>query len=1067
MAVVAAAPSAWMRRAILLIFVASGASALIYELVWMRRLTLVFGSTTLAVSTVLAAFMGGLALGGLLLGCYADRRPHRALFTYGLLEIGIALVAAMMPLLFRAVEAVYLGLYPRVAGSPQLFVLVQFLLAGAVIVVPATLMGGTLPLLSKTLVHRQEDVGGGVGALYAANTLGAGAGVALATYLLLPLAGLWRSQLLAALLNLAAGGVALVIDGALRIRRVPVAPAPVRESGRGERGKRGKAQPGGLPEGVRVLLLGTALSGFAAMLYEVAWARALGLVFGSSVYAFGMMVLLFLVGSALGSALFARLRLTLPQTVAAFALVEAGIAAAGVAGAVLIPRLPLALMRAFPMIQHSFPLQELLRMFLAGTVILPAAIMFGVAFPAVVTATTGSPGAVGRGVGVTVAVNTSGTVAGAFLGGFVFIPQVGLRATLLLAAGATTAAAATALVLAPLPLRRGRRRLATAFALIPLAVALLLPSWPREVLASGAGFYAPVYKTSTELLAAVERTEVLFYKDGVSVTLTVDRSGGYRFYRVNGKTDASTHPGDMANQLLLGHLPMLLHPAPQEVFILGLGTGVTAAAVARYPVRRIDVVDLEPAAPQAAHFFEVENRRVLADPRTRLITADGRAALLARPQSYDVIISDPSDVWVAGVGTLFTREFYQIARSRLRPGGVMVQWFHTHVLPPEQMKLIVSTFRSVFPHASLWRPNRGDVILLGSVQPGAWEYGRLRQRIAGTPGVEEDLRGIGLWHPLALFAPFVLEGEDLTRMLASVRGAHSDDRPVIEFLAPRSLYADTTPANDEGVQRLQRGLMPVIRGYRPDRDLDARAAYLLGFGYASLGRTDLAINLMSQGVRRDPRNAKYLIGLAHQYRGRGQGDRAAALFRRALGIAPAEAEAALALAALLREQREEGAAAEVLRAALSASPQDVGLLLALGTLLLDAHRPREALPLLARAVTRDPKNGAVRLLHGRMLRALGRRAEAVAALRRAAVLLPEDVAVTRELGEALLEDGQVKEAVEALERTVALDGRDVEALVALAKAARRRGDLAGARRARERALQIDPYHPAVLELSAP
>ncbi len=1060
MTVAAAAPSAWMRRAILLIFVASGASALIYELVWMRRLTLIFGSTTLAASTVLAAFMAGLALGSLLLGRYADRRPQRALFTYGVLEIGIAALAVLMPLLLRIVEAIYLGLYPRLAESPQLFFLLQFLLTAVVIVAPATLMGGTLPLLSKTLVRREEEVGGHVGALYAANTLGAAGGIALATYLLLPVAGLWRSQLLAALLNLAAGGVALTLDGALRMRRVAPGPAPAKVRARADR-EREKDE---LPQGARVLLLGTALSGFAAMLYEVAWARALGLVFGSSVYAFGTMVLLFLAGVSLGSALFSRLRLTLPQTVAVFALVEAGIAAAGLAGAALIPRLPLALMRAFPMIQHSFPVQSLLHLLLASLLILPAAVLFGVAFPAVVAATTGSPRAVGRGVGVAAAVNTAGTVAGAFLGGFVLIPQVGLRATMFLAAAATTAAAVAALALGPTALRRGRRLLAVALAVLPLAVLVLLPSWPRGVLASGVGFYAPVYKTVDELLAAVARTEVLYYKDGVSVTLTVDRSGGYRFYRVNGKTDASTHPGDMANQLLLGHLPMLLHPAPQDVFILGLGTGVTAAAVARYPVRRIDIVDIEPAAREAARFFEMENRRILADPRTRLITADGRAALLARPQTYDVIISDPSDVWVAGVGTLFTSEFYRIARSRLRPGGVMVQWFHTHVLPPDQMKLIVATFRSVFPDASLWRPNRGDIILLGSAEALPWDYQRLRQRIAGTPGVEEELRGIGLWHPLATFAPFVLAGDDLARMLSGVRAAHTDDRPVVEFLAPRSLYADTTPANDQGVQRLQRALMPAIRGYRPDRDLDARAAYLLGFGYASLGRTDLAIDLMRQGIRGDPTNPRYLVGLAHQYRATGRPDQAAVLYRRALGLAPAEAEAALALAALLRDQREDGLAEGVLRRALRASPEDVSLLLAMGTLLLDTQRPREALPLLSRAVARDPKHAPARLLYGRVLRALGQRSRAIAQLRQAAVLAPDDAVITRELGEALLQAGLLKEAAEMLERAVALDGSDIEALVALAQAARRRGDLATARRARERALRLDPYHPQVLEL---
>jgi spermidine synthase len=247
------------------------------------------------------------------------------------------------------------------------------------------------------------------------------------------------------------------------------------------------------------------------------------------------------------------------------------------------------------------------------------------------------------------------------------------------------------------------------------------------VLASGAAFYAPVYQSADALLAAVRETELLYYRDGVSSTISVDRQGNHRFYRTNGKTDASTDPGDMANQILLGHLPMLLHPDPADVFILGLGTGVTAGAVARYPVRSIEIVDIEPAAREATRFFEAENRRVLADPRARLITADGRNALLARPRTYDVIISDPSDLWVAGVGTLFTREFYEVARSRLRPGGIMVQWIHTHAILPAQLKLIVATFRSAFPATSLWRPNRGDIILMGSVAPVVWDYDRLRQ----------------------------------------------------------------------------------------------------------------------------------------------------------------------------------------------------------------------------------------------------------------------------------------------------------------------------------------------------
>ena len=1043
----------WPRRIILLAFTLSGVSGLIYELVWMRRLTLIFGSTTLAVSTVLAALMGGLALGSYLLGRVADRRSETALFTYGLLEVGLTLYALLMPLLFRLVEALYLVAYPGLESAPSIFFFLQFLLTAAVIVPPSVLMGGTLPMLGRALVSRLDDLGGSVGTLYAVNTLGAGAGTALATYLFLPQIGLWRSQLLAAMLSLAAGGVALVLDGYLRLRR-----APVRAEGRAE-----KPRPPAAPAGVNVLLLGTALSGFAAMVYEVVWTRVLGLVLGSSVYAFGMMLLLFLAGLAAGSALFSRLRLTAGQSALAFAAAEAGIAAAGVAAVALIPRLPFLFMRAFPLIQHSFFQQQLAGLILAGLTLFPAAVCFGLAFPAVVAATTDSLRTVGRGVGSVAALNMIGTVGGAFLTGFVLIPQLGLRAALLLGVGAVLVAGGAALwTAAPRP-RRARWAYAALTAGLVI-LPLILPPWSREVLASGTGFYAPLYKTVDEWLAAAGRSEFLFYKDGISATITVDRQGDVRFYRFNGKTDASTHPGDMANQLLLGHLPLLLHPAPQDVFILGLGTGVTAAAVARYPVRQIDIVDIEPAAREAARFFEPENRRVLADARVRLLVADGRNALLARPRTYDVIISDPSDVWVAGVGTLFTREFYEVARSRLRAGGVMVQWFHAHSLPPAQLKLIVATFRSVFPQTSVWRPNRGDVILLGTLAPVPWDYERLRERIAGIPGVEEDLRGIGLWHPVAPFAAFVLDGEDVARMVTRIRETHADDRPVLEFLTPRALYADTTPANDAGIQRLQRRRLPVIAGFVPERDMDARATYLLGFGYASLGRTDQAIASMEESTRRDPQNPRYLVGLGHQYRAKGLTGKAIVVYRRALRLAPGETEAAVELAALLRDAGETTQAEEVLRQALQAAPDSVDLLRAAGTLLIDAARSAEAAPLLRRAASRAPKDAGLHLLLGQALRAAGRRAESIATLRRAAALSPQDGLVQRVLGETLLAAGVFDDAMEAFRRAVTLDPRDVDGWVGLARAARRRGDAATARRARDQAMRLDPYNPSVIDL---
>lgn len=1033
----------WMRRLLLLAFLFSGSSGLIYELAWTRRLTRIFGSTTLAVSTVLAAFMGGLALGSYLLGRYADRQPKKALQAYGVLELSIGLLALSVPLLFRGVGYVYLALAPSLERSPQIFFLIQFFLVAAVIVLPTSLMGGTLPLLSRFLVIHREEVGGRVGVLYAANTLGAAIGTAAATYALLPEIGEWRTEVCAALLNLAAGAVALLVQ-----RRLAPSPEPAADT------ESTGASAAGKPSlEVRILLLGIALSGFAAMVYEVAWSRTLAIVLGSSVYAFGMMLLVFLIGLSAGSALFTHLPKRSGQASAVLALVLAGNTVAGLFAIALVPRLPILFLWIFPLTKDSFFRQQLLQFLVTASLLLPSAMLFGMAFPAVIAATTESARRVGRSVGRVNAVNTVGTVVGAFLGGFVLIPQLGLRATLMAAAIATAGAGLAVLWLARAAEARWRRGASAAVGAALLAAALV-PPWPRKLLASGPGFYGPKYRSAAEFLASLRDMELLFYKDGVNTTLSVDRWGDHRYYRSNGKTDASTYPSDLAVQLLLGQVPMLLHPNPQDVFDLGLGTGISAAAVARYPVRSIDIVDIEPAGQEAVHFFDQENRRILSDPRVHFLAADGRNALLARSRTYDVIICDPSDVWVAGVANLFTREFYELVRSRLKPGGVFVQWWHTHALHPDHMKLVVATFRRVFPHASYWRANRGDVMMVGSVEPLAWDYERLRTRFQTVPGVAEDLRGIGIWHPMALFAALVLDGDDLARLVADVRGEHTDDRPVVEFYAPRFLYTDTATANEAMVTALQTQFFPPMTNFDPARDLDPMAVYLLGFGHASLGRTDTAIKLMEDSVARDPKNARCWIGLANQYRAKGLDDSAMSAYRQALLLVPAESEATVNLAALLSAKGNNGEAETVLRAGLSVTPEEPATLTAIGKLLLETGRSTEALSLLEPAAPKHAANGELRLLLGRSLKAAGRREEALTRLREACALAPKDPAIQAAAAGAFLELGDLPGAVEASQRATAVDPNNVDALLALAEASHRRGDRATERAARERAQNL-------------
>ncbi|MDQ7858345.1 MAG: fused MFS/spermidine synthase [Armatimonadota bacterium] len=912
--------------------VASGAAALVYQVVWMRRLVLVFGSTTLATSTVLAAFLGGLAVGAWLWGVVADRRPAAGLAVFGLVEAATGLYALASPWAFGAVDAAYLAAYGPLEARPALLLGVQFALCALVIVPPAALMGGTLPLLVRRLVVPSAGASPGVAVLYGGNTVGAALGAAAATYGLLPALGLGAAVRLAASVNLLIGAAALFLDAWERGRAGARVAAPAAAEAEADRDAAAAAEAGpgmvspdralaaGLdPVSAVLVLQAFALSGFAAMTYEVAWARLLALVMGSSVYAFGTLVVVVLAALGAGSALYARVRTGPGGHLAAFGALEVLIAASGAASLLVAPALPYLFLRFFPAFRDAFAWQLVAYVGLAALLAFVPFLLLGATFPAVVGSLGGTLARLGRSIGVAYAANTAGTVLGAFLAGFVLIPAVGLRATVVVGVLASAAAGVVALLLS------GLRWPARAALLLPAAAALAvvasLPPWPREVFAAGIGFFASRYADPRALEDEIRALRLLYYRDGVNTTISVDQVGDHLVYRSNGKTDASTFPSDMSTQILLGHLPMLRHPAPREVFVLGLGTGVTAAAVARYPVVRLDILELEPAGVEASRFFDRYNRGVLRDPRARLILSDGRNRLRAASDAYDVIISDPSDLWVAGTGALYTVEFYRDARARLRPGGLMVQWLHTHALRPEDLAVLIASFRAVFPAVEVWAPAYGDLILIGS-GTGGWDYRGVARRIAEVPGVADDLRAVGFWHPAALFAARVGGTAEAGRLAAAAPGLNTDDHPRLEFATPRALYAQTIGTIDALLDEVRVAPWPALAGFDPARDLDAHATYLLGFAHASLGRPRAAIPLMERAAAAAPDRPAYLVGLGHQYRAAGRSRDAEDAYARALDLDPNNVEALTALGEVLLEAGRAERALTLAERALRLSPGD-------------------------------------------------------------------------------------------------------------------------------------------------
>ena len=668
------------------------------------------------------------------------------------------------------------------------------------------------------------------------------------------------------------------------------------------------------------MLQGFGLSGFAVIMYEVAWSRLLALTMGSSVYAFGTLVVVVLAGLGIGSAAYARLRLPAGAHIAAFALLQCLIGLAAVASLVIAPRLPHLFIRFYPVFRDAFGWQIAAYVVLTVLLAFVPALLSGATFPAVIGSLGGALARLGRTFGTAYGANTIGTVLGAFLAGFVFIPALGLRATIVIGVTANLIAGVSVLLRTMLP---WRRRLPALLAVAAaLAIVVTLPPWPREVFAAGVGFFASRFGSLSAIEQAIRDLRLLYYKDGINTTISVDQVGEDLVYRSNGKTDASTYPTDMSTQQLLGHLPMLRHAAPRDVFVLGLGTGVTAAAVARYPVRRIDIVELEPAGVEASRFFDRQNRSILNDPRVRLLLADGRNRLRASADRYDVIISDPSDIWVAGTGALFTLEFYEAARARLRPGGIMVQWVHTHALSQDDLALLVATFRAAFPDTEIWTPAFGDLILLGLTDRSPWDYRRVSERMAGVAGVADDLRSIGIWHPAAVFAGYVLGDDRLPGLIGAVRRPHTDDRPVLEFRTPRSLYVATMPLIAELLDRLRGQPFPPVVGFDPERDLDADATYLLGFAYASLGQSRRGIPHMERSTRMAPDRPAFHIGLANQYREVDRPRDAEDAYGRALALDPNNVEALTALGEVLLDAGQASRAAALAERALRLAPDD-------------------------------------------------------------------------------------------------------------------------------------------------
>jgi len=812
-------------------FFLSGATGLIYEVLWARMLGLVFGATTLAVSTVLAAFMGGLALGSALAGRTGARvsRPVRA---YGLLEMGIALYALAVPFLFSLVDNLYAVIWQHFHPGFFVFSLWRFLLSCLMLLVPTTLMGATLPLLSAALVRSAGQTSTSVTRLYTRNLAGAICGSIVAGFFLLPVFGVRATIHTAAIINIIIGIVTILADrrtetsSSAATANPPGVPTEEALPGIEEvllagdvvhlatRAARVETPGDGTPGNAKFWLLCAFVSGFVTISTQVAWTRMLTMIVGSSTYAFSIVVALFLLGLSGGAYVIARKNLSgkLRESVLRVELVTA----VSLFLSLLVVNRISGLLIAVGLSLHINSWAGLLTLqtvSVALLILLPAFLM-GTVMPLVlVWAGTNSRDQSVQLVGRSYAVNTIGAIVGAFGAGFVLIPRFSTRFTILFAAALCVIVAG----LAYQPKVDARDRdlqQAIAAGLTLVLIVLLFLAAPRMNLANlSVGAYDSLVRVLAKSRGGVDdgsvqlrgpdTHELLMYEEGPTSTVSVRKDWDITSMAINGRTNASDRE-DMPTQVMLGQMPLLLAPRIRNALVVGYATGVTAGAMLQSPIESLECVELEPATVNGSRFFEHVNNHPLNDPRLHLIIDDARTYLRVTPTRYDMIVSEPSHPWVPGVANLFTREFFQLGRNRLNDDGVFVQWLQIYQLSTDSLRSILATFHETFPQVLVFRVEGAwkgkDLLLVGSKIPLTLD--RMKERI-GDPRISAELARVNIKSEADVRAWYICDERQLAPALAGAV-INTDDNMHIETTVPREAFRPFMETNATWLEALAR-----------------------------------------------------------------------------------------------------------------------------------------------------------------------------------------------------------------------------------------------------------------------
>ena len=947
----------YIKPIVWLIFILSGASGLIYEVIWMRQLTLIFGSTVFATSTVLTAFMAGLALGSFYFGRKIDESTQSPLRIYALLEAGIGAFCLVWPLILAALSALYVLIHRNITSEFYTLSLIRFVLTFGVLLIPSTLMGGTLPVLTRFFVKRLEQLGTNIGILYALNTFGAVIGTVAAGFFLIEALGIRWTLGVGIAINFAVAAIAIVLarktlateDASHQLKEEPIEPEPSLTDNQQL-----------TPDTSKLVLYAIGISGFCALAYEVLWTRIMVFFLGSTTYAFATMLAAFLFGIALGSIVLARWVDRIKQPVAIFGIIQLGI---GLFALILMPAFEelYGLSRA---LQSTFGLSRFWTFFSCFLVMCLPTFLMGASFPLVTKIYTGSARQLGKSIGNVYAVNTVGSILGSFCAGFILIPLLGIRPSIVLT----------------VTLNSG------------IGCLLILKSrWQTETgksLIQGIGIGMPILNVGLAVILLLTVNQPLFLKSAIfktqrpgdtlvdyneevdaTVTTLKDDEGVYRLYvDTNQAADASRW--DSPSHRVIAHLPLLLHPRPKRALVVGFGMGLTSHSITQHGVQ-VDAIEVSNGVLSAAQkYFTHVNGNVFDNRLFNYKLNDGRNHILMTKTKYDMISTGIIHPLVsAGSSNIYTADFYRLCRKILTEDGIMCQWVPLHRLPEAHYKMIVRTFIEVFPETTLWYKYTPDfVILIGTREPLQINYKNFIDR-AQIANIREGLAADDL-DGMSLIDSFMM-GPETVHKYVGAGPIHTDNRPRLEFFRGADLVGTTTQ-NVKGMAKYRERVLPYLTNYgrtlaeqratREKLDTYFRATEKLILGqiaYASR-KYQNAATLMNEAVSINPADEtiRYNFGVVAGSIREGDQDELQQMeqeVRKVMAQNPDDVEGHLHLGILYEKQGELAKASSELEEFLRHEPSRSDVYLILGPLYQRQERYKEALRTYKRLEQQEPE----------------------------------------------------------------------------------------------------------------